>query len=416
LGGRESARQSHGGDLFYGWYIVAASFIVCFIVYGIAINTFTVYVKPLEAEFGWTRKAISAAISLGALSMALSAPLIGRLIDRLGARRMMVIGSLMAATSMALLHWMNSITYYYGMFVIAGIGQAAATLIPISLVIANWFNVKRGLAMGIVASGTGLGAMVMVPITTVVVTHWGWRTSFLAMGLTIGLVAVPVIALYIRTKPAELGLQPDGAPAHDVQQARLATVGLSLAEALRTRTFWLIAALMSIFAHVALGLWVHMMAYLSDLGYAEATASLIVAVISAMTVAGKLVMGLVSDRWGPQWAVVLTSGLTIGGIVLLIVAKPLSFAILFAVLYGFANGAPMVFNPTLTSKQLGLAHFGAIFGMLNLLSTLAAALGPVVSGAIYDSFKTYVPAYVLFMVLVALAGVCGLKTRPEVHQ
>lgn len=411
---REGVRRTRDQPIFYGWYIVAACFFICSVVYGISVNTFTVYVKPLEAEFGWSRKAISAALSLGALSMALFAPFVGRLIDRLGARPVMLAGTLIVGGTSILLSWMDSIPYYYSVFILSGVGQAAAGIIPVSLVVANWFDVRRGLAMGIVVSGTGFGAMVMVPVATFIVSRWGWRTSFLVMGLIIIVIAVPMNLLFIHTKPSELGLRPDGEIAGDDHGGAAAASGLTLAEGLRTRTFWLIAATMAIYGYVAFGIAVHMMAYLSDLGHSETTASLIVSVIAAMTIGGKVGMGFVSDRWGVQWAVAATSVLMIGGIVLLIFGKPLFVAVLFAVLYGFANGAPLVFNATLTSEHLGLAHFGAIFGMLNLIATIGAALGPVVSGAIYDSYESYVPAYLLFAVFIGIAGLCGFATHPEV--
>jgi MFS family permease len=405
---------SEADQTFYGWYIVGACFVICFFVFGISVNTFTVYVKPLEAEFGWSRKLISAAISIGALSMAFSAPFIGRLIDRLGARRIMLLGATTVGGASILLSQMHSLPFYYAVFVVSGVGQAAATVIPISLVVSNWFTAKRGLAMGIVMSGTGLGAMVMVPVTTWIVARWGWRTSTLVMGLIIIGVAVPANLLFIRTKPSEMGLSADGTAVGDQPGGAGVPIGLTVGAAARTRSFWMIAAIMFIFGHVGLGIGVHMMAYLSEVGYSEATASMIIAVISAMTVGGKVGMGFLVDRWGLRWAVVLTCVLVATGIILLMSAQPLSVALVFAAIYGFAIGAPLVFNPTLTAQYLGLAHFGAIFGILNLVGTIGAALGPVVSGAIYDTSKSYVPAYIFFLALIAIAALCGFAARPEV--
>ncbi len=411
-GSQERTHAGRGASIFYGWYVVGACFIICFVVYGICVNTFTVYVKPLEAEFGWSRKLISAGVSIAALSAALAAPAVGRLIDRLGVRHVMVVGTLLAGGALVLLGWMHSLPAYYAIFVLSGIGQAASTLIPISVVVANWFEVKRGLALGIVMSGTGLGAMVMVPVTTLIVNGWGWRTSFLTMGLVIVLIAAPVILLLIHGKPSDLGLQPDGNEAGPSVRTTRAVVGLTLAEALRTRTFWLIAAMMFIFALVGLGMIVHLMPSLTDLGHSDTTASLLVAVVSAMTVCGKLGIGWFADRWGARRAVVFASALMVGALLLLVVARPLAVAVAFAVVYGFAVGAPMVINPTLTSEDLGLLHFGAIFGALTLIGTVGAALGPVVIGALYDAFQSYVPAYLVFAGLVSVAGLCGFQTHP----
>jgi MFS family permease len=410
-------RLAHAGGrkrppVFFGWYVAAACFMVSFIVFGIGVNTFSVYVKPLQADLGWTRKAIAAAASLGALAMGCAAPLIGRLIDRWGARRLMIAGTLVVGGMSMLLRWTSSLPSFYAMFVLLGVGQAAATLIPISVVVANWFAVRRGLAMGIVMSGTGMGSTVMVPVTAWVVSQFGWRSSFFWMGVVIVAVAVPIIAAFIYTKPGDLGLHPDGddgtaAPAGGDPE------GLTVREAMRTRTFWLIAALMFIFGHVGLGIGVHLMAYLGDLGYVERSASLIVSLISFMTVAGKLGIGSVADRWGVRSALVCTCVLLASGIALLMAARTVPMALAFAVIYGASVGAPLVLNPTLASQCLGVAHFGGIFGLLSLASTLGAALGPIVSGATYDALESYLPAFLAFIVLLGIAALCALGTRVE---
>ena len=177
-------RQGRGG-VFHGWYIVAVCFVVNFIVFGIAINTFTVYVKPIQAEMGWSRGEISLAIMIGALSMGAVAAFIGRLIDRVGARVVMAAGATVVGVVSMLLAQAQSLAYFYALFVVSGAGQAAATLIPISLVISNWFEAKRGKALGIAMTGTGLGAMVMVPVTSWVVRTRLLENSSSTPGMTI---------------------------------------------------------------------------------------------------------------------------------------------------------------------------------------------------------------------------------------
>jgi MFS family permease len=391
--------------LFYGWYIVAACFVVNFVVFGISINTFTVYVKPIEGELGWSRGEISLAVTLGAIAMGLAAPFIGRLIDRVGATRVMAAGAGIVGVSSILLAEAQSLRFFYGMYVVAGVGQGAATIIPISLVINNWFDAQRGKALGIVMTGTGLGAMVMVPVTSWIVVNWDWRTSYIVMGCII-LLTIPLTLLFIRTRPSEMGLLPDGGLVSDDVPA--AVEGLTAPEASRTRAFWLIAFMMFLAGLVAMGIGVHIMPYLTDVGHPVATASLIISIISGMTVVGKIGMGFIADRWGIQRAVALTFAILVVGIFLLMGAKALLVACIFAVVYGFAIGAPLLINPALTAECVGLRHFGAIFGILTLLNTVGAAVGAVLTGAIYDSARTYIPALALFILLISVAGICGL--------
>ena len=277
------------GRVFYGWIIVAVCWVVNFVVFGISVNTFTVYVKPIQADLDWSRGEISLAISLAAVAMGLGAPFIGWVIDRVGARLVMATGAAIIGACTILISQAQSLPYFYAMFVVSGIGQGAATIIPVSFVISNWFSAKRGKALGFAMTGTGLGAMVMVPVSTWIVSQWGWRNSYILMGCII-LLMVPLALLFIRTRPSEMGLLPDGGLVDPEEPA--AEVGLSVPEAFRTQAFWMIGIMMVLAGLVGLGLGVHLMPYLTDAGHTEARASLIISVISGMTFLGKIGLGL----------------------------------------------------------------------------------------------------------------------------
>ncbi len=399
------------GRLFYGWYIVAFCWVVNFVVFGISVNTFTVYVKPIQADLGWSRGEISLAISLAAVAMGLGAPFIGRLIDRVGARLTMAAGAAVIGVCTILLSRAQSLPYFYALFILSGIGQGAATIIPVSMVISNWFTAMRGKALGLAMTGTGLGAMVMVPVTTWIVANWGWRTSYAIMGCII-LLMVPLNLLLIRTRPSDRGLQPDGGLVASEEPA--SAQGLTVAEAVRTRTFWMIGAMMVLAGLVAMGVGVHLMPYLTDIGHTESRASLIIAVISGMTFLGKISLGFIADRWGVRPAVALAFGLILSGIALLMGAGALPVAVAFAIVYGLGIGAPLVVNPALTAECLGLKSFGGVFGILTLLNTGGVALGAVLTGFIYDAAGSYIPALLLFVALTAVAGLCGVMARRAV--
>jgi MFS family permease len=406
--GVEKRMTDGRGRIFYGWHIVAVCWIVNFVVFGISVNTFTVYVKPIQADLGWSRGEISLAISLGAVAMGLGAPFIGRLIDRIGARLAMATGAAVIGVCTILLSRAQSLPYFYALFVLSGIGQGAATIIPVSLVISNWFTAMRGKALGTAMTGTGLGAMVMVPVSTWIVTGWGWRTSYAIMGCII-LLMVPLNLLFIRTRPSDMGLLADGGLATEEEPA--ASVGLAVPEAVRTQAFWMIGAMMVLAGLVAMGVGVHLMPYLTDIGHAESRASLIIAVISGMTFVGKISLGFIADRWGVRPTVALAFGLILAGILLLMGAGALPVAFVFAIVYGFGIGAPLVVNPALTADCLGLKHFGAVFGILTLLNTAGVALGAVITGFIYDAAGSYIPALLLFVALTAVAGLSGVVAR-----
>jgi predicted MFS family arabinose efflux permease len=396
------------GRIFYGWWVVATCFVVNFIVFGISVNTFTVYMKPIAADLGWSRGQISLALTLAALAMGAGAPFVGRLIDRTGARAAMAAGATVVGVTTVLLASAHSLGFFYAVFIVSGIGQGGATVIPISLVIANWFEAQRAKALGIAMTGTGLGMMVMVPVTSWIVSNWGWRSSFRIMGGVI-LATVPLTLLLIRTRPADMNLLPDGDGGS--AGAPPAAGGLTLPEAARTPAFWLIGSMMLLIGLVAMGVAVHLMPYLTDIGHPEATAALLISVIAGFTVIGKLGVGYLADRWGIRPAIALAFSLIAIGVLLLMGAGSFAAACGFAVVWGLAIGTPLLLNPALAAECVGLRSFGAVFGALTLLNTAGVAAGAVISGVIYDSAGTYFPAFVLFIALTVVAGSCGVLAR-----
>jgi sugar phosphate permease len=399
--------------VFYGWFIVAVCFVINFIVFGISVNTFTVYVKPVSTDMGWTRAQFSLGLTLASLCMGIMAPLVGRLIDRIGARLIMTVGTLIIGGCTLGLSKAQSLWAFYVLFMISGAGQAGTTLIPISLVISNWFNLKRGRALGIVMTGTGLGSMVMVPVTSWIVVNWGWRVSYFIMGWLIVSMA-PACFIFIKTSPSDMGLKPDGGIITP-QAAPVPQAGLPVGHALKTGSFWLISAMMFLLGMVGMGLGLHLMPYLTDIGHAQIIAGMIISIISAMTVLGKVSMGIFSDRWGIRNVVVLACAVIIIGILILMKANTLWVAVVFALIYGYAIGAPLMINPALTADCFGLASFGSIFGVLSLFNILGAGIGAWLAGAVYDHAGSYMPAFFLFILLTAIAGVFGVRTRKAIQ-
>ena len=396
---------------FYGWTIVAVSFFVNLILFGLSIHAFTTLVKPIEDDFGWSRKAISAAMAFGSLSMAIAAPFVGGLIDRIGARFVMPAGAGIIGVCCLLLSRMENLIHFYVLYGIAGVGQAAAGVIPVSLVISNWFHVKRGRALGVAMVGTGLGGTVFVPVVTWIIVNWDWRTAYAFAGWMIFLT-IPMTLGFIRTRPSEKGLLPDGGivSRNEVEEI----VGLSVKEAVRTTSFWLIGVMMFLYGALSLGMVVHLMSYLTDVGHSAGAAALIFSVMTGLAIVGKVGTGFIADRWGLRRAVALTYALMITGILLVLGARSLLMAYAFAVVYGFSWGAPLLINPALTAESMGLRQFGAIFGILTLINTVGGATGAILGGLIYDATQSYVPVFILFALCMGAAGLSGLCTRKEI--
>lgn len=397
------------GGIFYGWILVGVCFVVNFVVFGISVNTFTVYVTPIEESLGWSRDKVTLAMGLAPLAMGLCAPFIGRLIDRLGAKIVMASGAAIIGVGSILLARTQTQAYFYTVYAFAGAGQAAATIIPISFVISNWFTVMRGRALGIVMTGTGLGAMVMVPVTTWIVDTWGWRVSYFVVGCII-LLMVPLTLIFVRTRPSDMGLQPDGGIVSEEEPVKVE--GLTVPEAVKTGSFWLIAIMMFLSGLVAMGIGVNLMPFLEDAGHTRTIAAFIIFIISGLTVIGKIGIGFITDHWGIRRAIFLAFITMAAGIILLMNAQTMTMAVVFAIVYGFAIGAPLLLNPALTAECMGLRNFGGIFGILTLANVTGVAIGASMTGVAYvKAGNSYMPAFSLYVVLMAIAGISGMRAR-----
>jgi len=397
--------------LCYGHYVVPSCFLVMFLLYGAVLNTFTVFFNPIVRDLDWSNTALSVAMAVGAIGMGITAPVAGILMDRIGAKPLMLTGTLLIGTgimvaSRTMYPWQIYIIYSF-----IGIGLACATVIPCSLIISNWFVSRRGLAMGIMAMGTSTGGMLVSPVADWIIRNHGWRTAYIASGTMILVVGLPIVAFLLRPHPSGAGLEPYVDP--DIPSDGMnANWGLNVRESFSTPAFWQIAFLMFIIGIVTSGIGAHIVPYLETLDHSSTKSAVAWSVTLGVMTFAKFCFGPIADRWGPKNAMAASSFMVAVAIGVLSVAVSYKVAILFAVIYGFGVGAPLTVNPLLVSGALGVRNFGAIYGILNLISILGAAIGPVALGIVSDKRHSYLSALYVFVVLMALTAVIAYFIRP----
>jgi MFS family permease len=326
----------------------------------------------------------------------------------------MAAGATIIGAGLVIASGISELWQLYLVFAFIGCGLMAATVIPCSLVIANWFVSRRGAAMSGAFVGTSFGGMIMSPLANWIILNWGWRTAFLLSGAEILLLVVPVILLVIRTRPAEMGLEPYRR-GEDLQQTEDETWGVTVKEAISLPAFWQIATIMGVIGLVTGGLGNHSVAYLTDLGHSPTSAAFAWSVVMGVMIGGKLAFGPIADRWGAKNAMLLGCCLIAISIIIVTRATPYWVVMVFSTLYGFACGAFMIVNALLTGHYLGMRHFGAVYGVLNLIATLGGAIGPVGAGIFFDTQATYLPVFYLFVVLMLGTAVVSalLKDTPR---
>ena len=404
--------------IFLGWWIVAAAFVIYFMSVGV-LGTGTVYFKALSAEFGWNRGELAGAFSLGFLLAGAATPLWGRVADRRGPRAAFLPGVILTGTLCILQSRIWNLTSLYVINVLLAVAAAGISLIPVSVILSNWFVQKRGRAIGLAYAGEGFGGLILTPVVGALVVTIGWRYAYAVSGVVFLAVLLPV-ALWIKNRPEDVGLRPDGLDASAVHSAYQSAAvsgsarSLSLSECLRTSTFWLVAAtwFLTMMPLAAEGL--HQVPYLTDLGFSMPSAALVAGAVGGMSIFGRLGFGLLAERYAVRPTYALTYLLAgIGAAALLATAAigPVG-AVLYIIFAGVANGGALALSALLVTDLFGVRALGEIFGLLALAATLGGAIGGTGAGLLFDLTGSYKIPFALGVVLCGVGCVLMLLVRP----
>jgi MFS family permease len=399
---------------FYGYVIVAA----CFSIQSIGIGTYVsygVFFNSLITAFGWSRAAIAGASSMAFLLMGLLGIIVGRLNDRIGPRKVMTVTGFFFGLGFVLMSGIDAVWELYLFYgVVVGIGLSSIDVIPLSTT-ARWFVKKRGIMTGLVKVGTGAGQFALPLIASMLIMRYGWRTSYLIIGGAVLILLVSVAQL-LKRDPTQIGLMPDGATERSGAKSEESTDGFSLSEALHTRQFWTICALSVAIVFCLMSIMVHIVPHAHELGIAAARAASVLAVIGGVSMAGRFITGITIDRIGSKRAMMCCFGLLIAGLVWLQTAHELWMLYLFAIVYGFAHGGFFTAISPIVAEFFGIRSHGVLFGIVAFSGTVGGAIGPVMTGYIFDVTATYSPAFWLFTVLSALGLALIVSLKPIKHR
>lgn len=383
-----------------GWFIVAALFVTMLLVFGSGYDTVPVFVPALLNGFpNWSHAQVSLLPSMLALSAGLSVLPIGWLIDRVEARIVIIAGAILAAGAFLIASRSHSLTPMMGAYLVLGVGISAGTVLPASLVLANWFTERRGLAMGVAISGSTVGGMTMTLLASHVIQRWGWRAAYVTLAVPMILIAAPLVFMLVRSRPP-------GEVKLTVAQGAEMLEGFEVREALRTRSFWMIIIVQFAFAFTAAGAAIHMVAYLENVGYKAGAAALAMSLMFGFAAMGKIAMGFIADRITARRALALDLAISSGGLALALAAARPGMILAFVPIYGISFAAPLTLLPLVVAESLGIRRFGALSGLTGLAQTFGAMIGPIVAGRVFDVTKSYGAAFDLFIV-VLIGGVIG---------
>lgn len=357
------------------------------------------------------------AFSLFFLVMGVAAPFTGKLIDRYGVRGVIAGGALAGGMSFASLYLMQSIWHFYAAFIVIGLAMAALGQVPASTMISNWFQKRRGTAIGIMSTGIGLGILVLAPLMGgYFIPNFGWRPSYLFLAAVVWIL-IPLAVFVVRTKPAEMGLLPYGISSAEDMAAEVSSgtlPSLNLKKALGTTAFWLISITFFITGLSSLGVLQNQVPHLQDIGYPLVTAASALTALGIGSAVGKLFFGWLCDRIQPKYACAISLLLLAAGTIILINLKPgttVDVIWIYAVILGLGAGGWLPTMSMLINTNFGLASYGVLFGMLTLVQSVGGAIGPPFAGFMFDIFGGYQTAFIILLALYAVALPAILAVR-----
>lgn len=401
--------------LFYGWWVVLTAGLGLSLGYApIVVYSLGIILKPLIKEFHASRGDISLAFALANVAHAIATPRVGQWTDRLGARRVILF-----ATAVFGLLLISSLVrsarlwHLYLFYVLLGAVGSGAAPVPYGKVVSNWFDKRRGLALGLTMVGFGAGVVAMPFLTQRLLTILGWRGAYASLGLIVLFVGIPVIGLFLKENPEEMGLLPDGeAVTHPTASERQSREGIDWYHAWHDPVFWTIVAAFFLVGASVHGCVLHLAPMLTDRGIPAERAALAVSLLGGAVLIGRIASGYSLDRFFAPRVAVFFFGAAALGIILLWSGAAGSTAFVAAFLVGLGMGAEVDVIAYLTSRYFGLRSFGEVYGYVFGSYALAGALGPWLMGLGFDSTGSYRAVLAGFLVATLLAVVAILRLGP----
>ncbi len=432
-GNNPGRRESR--PIFYGWMIVGAAFAGTFALALTTTEALSIFMKPLAEDFGWSRTFISGAIALGTLLCAPAALLVGPLVDRHGARLVAALAGVavglsflgMAVTGIPLFLPVAPLVFYIAASAsrTAGVGVMG---LAVTTAVANWFVRKRGRAIAIASLGSSVSTISMPLVAQLIGQAYGWQMSLVFLAIVVWSISIVPTLLFMRRRPEDMGLQPDGKSLPDTSATQVRHLGSGpggsayedtysnwrLSEAVHTLTLWLLIVSMALAIMVLAGTTLHQTAYLIEHGLNPVAATAAVSFFAVGTGVSRLVWGFLSERVPVRLCMASATLFMALGLVILLTSQGAPMAYLYAFIFGVGTSGSISLEPVIFANYFGRLHLGSIRGFSSLFRWVTAAAGPLLSGIGYDVTGSYFRVYLLFVfILIFIAIVLFAATPPK---
>jgi MFS family permease len=410
-------------NIFYGWYVLAASFAILFLTSGARFSIGVVF-KPLMWEFGWDRGLISLAFFLNMTIYAISIIFTGKYYDRYGPKWVIIISNLFISAGFMSLAFINSFwqfLVFYGIISAAGMG---GTTVPLyAALLSKWFTKGRGLAVSLGLAGNSIGQFILVPVLMAVVLRYGWRISYFCLGLIMLLIITALALFIIKGDPQDLDLKPYGNHNEEAEEGnnaqkpgRIKAGDLSLSDAAKTYSFWFFVTFMFICGSADFMITTHLIPLVTDYNISPTTAGKMLAWLGLMSLVGMLIAGPASDKIGTKTPIALTFLLRFLLFTLILNYQNQFVFYIFACAFGFTLLITAPLNAILVGRLYGFSHVGLISGVITTIHHLGGGFWTYLGGEVFDRTGSYRLVFIISAILALLAVLFTLVIKEKKHR
>lgn len=388
--------------IFYGWYIVAGSFLMMTLAWGTSFNTASLFIEPVSESIGISRTSMNFTFTIRSMLQLIISLTSAYIFRRFKLISVLKMSSILVSVTFFMLAYVDSIVSLYVLTAINSTFVVLMGILPLSVLLNNWFYSKIGFVVGLSFMGSGVGGMILNPIAGYLIGNHGWRFTYQVLGVIMLLVLVPVAFFIMKYHPRDVGEYPYGSSEEmEKEKANFngEIPGLTLSQAVKTPRFWGISIATTLIAIVGISVIMNISPHLTDSGYSIPYAANIVALAMGSLAIGKAILGHLFDRVGLRFTTNVSVLFTI------ISVLGMLFASNHMALFGIVAGAGMgtayytVANPIITAKVYGMKDYSAIYGILTAAVSVGGIMAPIIVGFLYDQSGSYHSSYVLMLAL-----------------
>lgn len=359
---------------------------------------------PIREAFGWTSAQVSLGISLRGLEMGIFAPVVGFMVDRYGARKLILLGTITIGIGFVVLSSVQTLAAFYGSILIIAFGAGGCAAVVFTKVVVSWFRKRVGIALAIMGSGVGIGGL-LIPIIVWLIEQYQWRITFVILGIGMLVCGIP-LSFIIRDTPEQYGLLPDGEAAGSHLQEtdpQDADIRFSLKDTLKDTAFLKLITAEMMRAIIYGALTLHIMPYLVSLGMLRHTAGYIAGAIPVISIAGRFLLGWLGDKMNKKAVLTWCFVIKTLGVLVFCYLEIYWLIIPFMVLYPLGFGGANVLRAAFLMEHFGTAGFGKMIGILMGAASFGGIMGPFIAGWAFDTFGTYHYIWLLYFGIMAVS-------------